>query len=289
MTAGRDDTAPSLTRILTLITTYAAVLAAFGYMSLRAHYNHLGISDAGPLPIERYLMETYALVFHTVLYLFEGALVAGIVIGIPVTVVLMKRRKREDDIYSTSRIPWGHPAFPLAAIVLLAAAAALVLSKMSGATAVVVGHLDAANTVRSSWPFPLALLLSIGGLVAWPWTRRLGMRRDALPARLWAVAIAPWALLTLLIPIAYGQGFHPTKYPRAVATSTVVPGGTLCGLLMERGEKQVVLWSANDGIGILTVIPADSLQLLEVAAPADILQVARSAAILKQGHFPACR
>src|SRR5205809_6678232 len=89
----------------------STLLAVFGYMSLRAQINHLGIPLGSSPGVEAYLYETYSLVGHLMQVLFSGFIillfmVVVILLGYLMFTLLAHFRKSDERAGKRSRISW---------------------------------------------------------------------------------------------------------------------------------------------------------------------------------------
>src|SRR3954453_13789402 len=199
-----------------------AALAALGYISLRSHLNYLGISSMTSLGADRYLMETYALVYGGVIRsAFALAATAPAALGAYLGTLLLLR-------YSTTfRLIWSHRRRGIEGlshslpglIVLSVSPFGLVTLILSLETDVAVGPLKP-NHLRhqGEWRFETALLVCLVGFPLIRYVlRSLALRSGpeiwpGLALGVWRLnllALAGWAFL---VPLLFGQTAHSTGY-----------------------------------------------------------------------------
>lgn len=267
-----------------------ALLVAGGYMSLRTHLNHMGISGPAFLGAERYLMEAYLFVvgmFEVLIWLALPLLV------IPSAAPLLRRVgppgpsraiRHLGAIVGTLR--------PLSALMFLSILIALLLAAAT-TTDLLVGDLrDRFIPERRPYLFRIAMI----GATLWCVLLVAERRRSTESASLFgntvsapighALAMAITLGYALAVPLMYGRELHPTTYPMArvfLQESTAAP---LCGFVVLHWSNGIMLWQAVGGRGRLTSLALDRTAAIEWGPARDILHALAVARL--PGHVPDC-
>jgi hypothetical protein len=259
--------------VLKLATTYAAALAAVGYISLRAYMNYLGV-DMLSLTTEVLLMETYTIAFHTLIHLL---LIGGAAFVLYLLYLLVTHRaantSRAGRLKALLAQPWC-----AAIVVALLIVAALTLLTMAGRnTDVIVGSLRKERLVSPPiWPFDAALLISMAGIGMLPL-----MRKAQLPPssrRLWRFSVLPWLTIGVLTPVLYGSGVRPAIFPMCEASFKTAGASPISGFLIDATSERVLIWHAEHGIGKITSAAAEDISALTIRESGNIVDAARLAA-----------
>ncbi len=277
----------------------AAALAALGYISLRSHLNYLGISSMTSLGADRYLMETYALVYEGVIRsAFALMAAAPVALGGYLGILLLLRCS------ATFRRLWSHRRRGIeklsgslpGLIVLSLSTSGLVALLLSLETDVAVGPLKPDHLQhQGEWRFETALLVC---LIGFPLTRYV-LRSLALKSwpEVWpGLALGIWRLNLLvlagwafLVPLLFGQAAQSTSYTLARVTAKETKISS-CGLLVLETDERLLLWQAVGRRGQVLSVPAEQVTALDLGQALDLLDVARGAAQGPPGAtFPDCR
>ena len=269
-----------------LATTYAAVIAALGYMSLRAFMSYLGIS-AMQLTFERFLMETYTLVVETLVHLFVIAFVVFVLTLIlwPVFRALRRRSSKAVDVRQWLAKPL---ASVIITIVAFASAGVLLLSAFHGRD-VIVGNLAEnyeALATRSLWPYDFALIVVAGGILLW--RAAASLERSDLVRWIWRLSIVPWLTVAVLAPLLYGAAVRPALFPRCEVVLTDTPPTTICGLLIDSTKERALVWHVTDRVGRLDWFAMNDISRITISRSLDVIEEAKSAARTRPGQSSVC-
>jgi hypothetical protein len=273
----------------------AGIFAVFGYMSLRAHWNYLGLSELEPIGIERLLMETYPI---SLKILFEAP---ARLVGLPVAlaagaaVVLWRAAQRFFNlnvrfrtairsVETASRSPI--PPVLLSIVAVAAIRQALVDLGEAGVS-VAMGPLGNGPPARPSATglFDFILVFSVLGIaLSSAIYRNLSERRlwRGAIVILWRVFQIALALTALHLPLLYGVLLRPTNY--VVAEADLDNGSHVCGALVGESDNAVRLWRASGKTGSVVVVAHAKLYTLSNSI--DIPEEARRAA--KGASTPIC-
>lgn len=269
-------------------------LAVLGYMSLRAHLNYLGISNAAPLSTERYLMEVYHWLMVTVPPLLGTALLACLVTcaGIAVYRTIQARRQRA-HAGTRLMIPgspdWHHSdlaawiAF-LAAAVLLAAGNILYPRPPAD---ILVGPIvlsDIPDPGRLARAKTYYMLLCVGCVALGMYLRCSALRGVAARQRLRRLLRGgtwlAFAIMLVWVPLFFGVAGRSFSYPKVQVNTA---GGAFSGHLILDSDSGLTLWTLQHAEGHSIHVPRDSIQDIAVGKLEDVLEVARSAAMVAAG------
>jgi hypothetical protein len=273
----------------------AALLGVCGYLSLRAHFNYLGISSLSYLGLERYLMETYTFVADLLLHaLTDGVLLAAALLPLGLlTWWLLRRSAAERHGAGAAQALRQRLAGVTGSLCLLAALLAgilLLLASLQGRSDIAVGLLAKALVGRQAWRFDAALAGSLLGLLlVSAGQRATGQLAPALRARaalLWRLDGYALALLAFILPVVYGQAAHPTRFPLALAWVGGRAGLPECGLVVLATKDHLSLWQAHRGIGRILVVPNHDVAALGTGPLMDLLERARREALHPSGQGP---
>jgi hypothetical protein len=277
----------------------AAALAALGYIALRSHLNYLGISSMTSLGADRYLMETYALVYGGVVRsAFALAAAVPVALGGYLVILLLLR-------YSTTfRRIWSHRrrgveklsnSLP-GLIVLSLSTCGLVALILSLETDVAVGSLAPGHLRhQGEWRFETSLLVCLLGFpLARYVVHSLALRSGpevwpGLALGIWRLNLLVLAGWAFLVPLLFGQTAQSTSYTlaRVTAKETKI---SACGLLVLETDKRLLLWQAVGHRGQVLSIPADQVATVNLGRALDLLNIARDGAQGPPGAtFPDCR
>ena len=262
------------------VSKVAGAISIAGYLSLRAHFNFLGVSSLTPLTLERYLLETYLFVIGSLQRALPILPVLFVIGGIGWGLWRLITRRRSIQIPATF---WQ---FLLLALLLITVVLAYYVPP---ATDVVVGVLKNKGYLRREWLVDL-LILSVGfGLVTLNWgSEQPKQAKSEIFRRDWITNIN-WALLfaiALTLPLRFGTEVHGTGYP--VASLKLKAGENReCGLLLYQNGESLVLWQATKGFGRVHRFETKSVDDLIVGEVRDILQMAGEAA-KNETNFPDC-
>lgn len=307
--------------LLEKATKIAGILAIFGYMSLRAQMNHLGIPFTSSLDLEGYLREAYSLVLGLldafreiavvavllaflagILWLFAAALVWFTALG---------RRWRQRPSYRWDFLDadW----FPGAILLLLGVFYLWLLRSVADTwrkSDVVVGKLDADRLQPQDAHGQYILLILVSMLTYALYRAAIQRRNAAARSRvlldssqagdpwdgrpfklfLWRLLALAAAALALHIPLLDGLSQRDVSFRQVV----VIPDKSktemapVCGLLALRTAADLVVWQAHNGVGQVQVIPREKVQTVISGQVRNLLEAAREAANYRAGDVPQC-
>ncbi len=276
--------------VLGHVAKATALLAAGGYIALRAHHNQLGISGPAFLGAERYLMEAYFLVvalFEIVVWLILPALclvAAGAV---------LRRKRARAGVRCAPRL-WraARRATPLLPLLFLGLLLGLLMMASIGDD-LLVGDLR-----QQAVPARKPALFSIAVLAAACWQllvyavqqSYLDIAEFVGPRMANPLAGIVAAVITLAyavaLPLFYGLEVHPVRYPLARVTLVDATQPLLCGIVVLHWDEGMMLWRVTDGKGRLTSVSNERVAAVDWGQTRDV--VAALSAKDLQGEMPDC-
>jgi hypothetical protein len=240
------------------------ILAVLGYVSLRAHWNQLGIPVVTGVETERYIAEFYVLFTDLLLRLEVYAIFIGTVgllggflwrrrslAGVRARLALHLGKLEKRSSHHTA------PAILLAALLSLLfwlLHAMTDLLAMSRGKPMAVGTLEpvAALRVMGNRLFDNLLVWVIVAAFACWLIPRVWNTGSSL-VWTWHVCRAIVIILALHLPILYGSFVRDSRYPRVLWTAD--SGGSQCGLLILQTAENLSVWTADQGQGRIIVLP----------------------------------
>jgi hypothetical protein len=281
--------AESLTQRIFSAVEVGAVIGAFGYMTLRAHWNYLGVTSIAGIGLERYLMEVYGIVAGQLPFVLLIALLIAAVF-FPLRALLVKairRRPSLDDRFSRMQ-QLVRRTSPSIVLILLAVAQIRLLQVASGGRCrmdVALNDLKARAADGCYEPEPRVLLFY--GLVLLCIAGVLIGRRESF-GRLHKIVLMAAVLLALQLPILYGTHVKTPLYPGAKVVTTSLTRPVVIGLLVLQTEELVEVWTVRNGRGEMVVVPRESIASMTVTDIRDLLAVARAAAADPRSFAASC-
>lgn len=261
-------------RILEAIEVTTAI-SVFGYMTLRAHWNYLGVTSMAGMGIDRYLMEVYSIVVGELPYaLLIAAVIAGVVLPMRWLFRAARDRMQRLDAFARRVEMRMRQGLDVVILILLAIAQVQLLKAVSGTCRndVVLGDLKTHVAHRCYEAEPrlvlfhaIVLLCIIAGLVY----------RNAPEARRRRIVAIAAVLIALQLPTLYGMSVKARLYPgaRIVMASTK---DSIPGLLMLQTTEFVELWTVRDGRGEMVVVPRENIGSMTAVDLRDIFTVAQT-------------
>lgn len=243
--------------IAKLVIELGTLWMVFGYVSVRAFCNHLGVAPIADLPIARYFEETYSLLVTLALQMLNSLwflliiVIACLVVGIAIV-----RRRRPEP--ARAHLAWVRSALPwmLVASVLINAAGLGIVNRFFSRLpeSVLSGHLQADRLQDDGFAaFYGALIVALFGCVACSLLRpkRLFTPTPALERSvrvLFAILCVLSGLEILYVPIAYGVSLHGKEF---YVVRLQLDGNTpaVCGARIFESPQRILLWSADNRIG----------------------------------------
>lgn len=302
----------------------SALLGVFGYMSLRAHLNYIGISSTSSLGLERYLMETYSL---TVTTFVNIVIIVTVMVIVLLPLYLIGRR-----ILKYQRI--GHPAHRARArfrelcanpflpgvlllfIVLYNFWLLSMLSQHAANVDVAVGELKAVQLgvvtegklgdfPDLSWIYYRTFLVCLFSYLAYsyfapsaqePPLPAVGSLTEVPPGittrkptrYVWIAFLLATVMLALQLPLLYGRLVRSPIYPVVQVTTTDRDAAPVCGLLVLETAAGMSLWRAENGVGQVVVLPRSNFRVVTTGQTLNLLTLAREAAANKATVKPDC-
>ena len=308
---GRSGWAASMD-YLEKVVKLASVLAVFGYVSLRAHVNRLGIPFTSSLDLEGYLRETYSVMASLLDAILMTSIVALVFLIMGTVSVLIPRLAapswslraggRIERAFDSLRIsPWT----PAVALLVLLCFYLWLISRVSQywtASAIAVGSLDLAklSPLEDSAPYLLLIWVCIAGYVL-HWIAVSGRKirtpipgtvQEAAPGSLhgllWRAFGVFLILVALHIPLLDGLSRRDAVFTQAMIFGDAKGVPAVCGLIVLTTSSTVEVWQAKNGIGVVQMIPTGRIARIVAAAPADLLALARTAAKDRSTTSPQC-
>lgn len=273
------------------VVKFTALLVAGGYISLRTHLNHLGISGPAFLGAERYMMEAYLFVlgmFQVLIWLALPMLIflaAARLLRPAGTAAPSRAARRLDAIGGALR--------PLSPLIFLSVLIALLLA-VTTTNDLLVGDLRAPLALeRRPYLFPIAMISA----TLWCVLLATERRQSTAPAALFgnavpgpgghALALAITLGYALAVPLVYGRELHPTTYPIARVVLQEPKAAPICGFVVLHWSDGIMLWQAAGGRGSLTSLALSRTATIEWGPVRDILNVLKLTPATP-GHVPDC-
>lgn len=243
--------------IAKLVIELGTLWMVFGYVSVRAFCNHLGVAPIADLPIARYLEETYSLLVTLALRVLTSFwfLLCIVLVCLVVGTAIFRRRKPEPV---RANLTWVRGALPwmlVGSVVINAVGFGIVNRYFSQLPdSVLSGPLHADRLQDDSFAvFYGALLLALFGCVSCYLLRpkRLFRPTPALEHSvrvLFAILCILSCLEILYVPIAYGTSLHGKK---VYIVRLQLDGNTpsICGARIFESPQRILLWSADNRTG----------------------------------------
>jgi len=276
-----------LVGFLEKLTKLSLILAALGYMSLRAHLNYLGITFTSSLGTERYVMEAYQFlssVIHPVTFVVILFTILSVVIYPLVTLLRPYGLTSDLNRLSGSAVPILEIFVTVFLYVLFFKAIFSTINDVD----IVVGSLkgnvlgraqatkEAVGVIFYCLVFMCLMLFCTSKMVS---ASKLYLPKATL-LRMTLLVLAVG--LTLQLPLLYGRAIHSRKYP---TVELQTEGASLSGLLVLESEKTYTIWSADKGVGVVTVVPKEKVISIKAGPVRDIVSegLVAVAALAKKG------
>lgn len=264
-----------LTKLATTLLKLSGVFIAFGYIFQKAHLAVLGVPWDSPLGVERCLAEAYQLVLAVINpvlsyipYLTIFLVVVTFLVGItPKVGRLAPLRQRTELWLKEIRTSWKLPAL-LILITVLVCYPILLRDVDFALTAHLVGPLTGFSYYYMQGFFStliLICLLTYGGYGSFGDDFQ---QLDQTTRICWRVAVFSVTVSLFFAPVVYGTLRHPMQYP-TVRVALKGSQTTQCGVLILKGDNEVLLWRAASRRGELLIIPNAEIHTL-VAHDSDI-------------------
>jgi hypothetical protein len=313
----------SIAGIIQSAVKATSVLAACGYISLRAHFNRLGLSMGGA-DTERYVQETWRFVYVMVQ---EYALPIGALVLLWAGWRAWAERRVAAHRAKAGRPPRvAEPLSLMAAALLAYVVYRLGVASVYGADIAVGRELDSGVLRGAHASFRVMNLLVYPCVAAFAC---MSVWRDGghvAGVLAWSRLAARWMwwVVALHIPITFGLTVHGASYPRCrVVTKAsegheaqaghpapakgegepqpAAPSGPMaekdvgttarddsfCGLLIAQTKESVTVWRARRGHAETVIMPANDVEIL-VYEIRDLLSEAANATENHDQDFPNC-
>jgi hypothetical protein len=259
--------ASSLLAVLESLLKVSGLLAAIGFIGLRAYLSRFGLSEVSSPSTAQYLGSFYALLSDAIF----DAQVIFLVLAIPSIVVLMvlsapARLRKVSSLSQRILAGTKTPAVLLGAILLFQWWFLRGWSRV-GANSVVgdLSGVSAADAAGSDLLLPLCLAVAVSGLLCWgdfKAQQATDARRPGFSTRIcWLACRVVLLTMVLYIPILYGKFVLDPNYPVASMHS---PDGDVCGLLITHDSSEMVLWRMDGTRGRLFFIPRSNGVQVEI-------------------------
>ena len=253
---------------------------AFGYISLKAHLAVLGVPWDSPLGVERCLAEAYQLVSAVIgpilAYVPELTLLAVVVVVVGGLIIeltsriqrLARLRKRTESWLNEIQTSWKIPV--LLILIAVLQFYPMVLRDVDFAqTAHFVGSLTGFSYYYMQGFFSALVfvcLLTYAGYGSFGDNFQL---LSSAARTCWRVAVFSVTLLLFFAPVVYGTLWHPMRYP-TVRVALKGSQTIQCGVLVLKGDNEVLLWRAARRRGELLTIPNGEIHTLVAGHESDI-------------------
>jgi len=240
-------------------------------MTLRAHWNFLGVTTLSGIGIDRYLMETWAIVAGALPSLLLVLLIAVL------AMIAIRIFNRFAPAIARRTVPPLLGALPWIVVLLLMASQfrmAQVFSRGGSDCSIDIALGDLQRRDRSGcFAQPDESVLFYGTTVLC--IAALLLRgRVAKPQKqqvVWSAGAAIAIVVALQLPILYGRTLKPPTYPAASITMT---NGQLNGLLVLQTGDAVELWTVQNAHGQMLIIPMGQVQSIRAGALRNLFTVA---------------
>lgn len=299
------------------VVKLSALLAVFGYMSLRAHLNYIGISSTSSLGLDRYLMETYTLATTT----FVNIVIILTVMFILLLPLYLLGRviMRYQRISGPARRAWARleklrasPFLPGVLLLLIVVYYFWLLAMLTRNAAhidVAVGELKAdqlSDVSGLSWIYYRTFIVCLFSYLAYSYfapaaqqqpsppdvgettKARPGMTTLRLARYGWIAFLLATLMLALQLPLLYGRLVRSPVYPVVQVMTTERDAVPVCGLLVLETATGLSLWRAEKGIGLVVVLPRSNMRVVNTGQTLNLLRLAREAAANQATVKPDC-
>jgi hypothetical protein len=284
----------SLKGALEIIAASVSVLAATGYVSLRAFSNFLGLAGVQDLTVQQLLFECYAV---------SGAFVIVAVPALCIEIVLcmvlnvfgrLVRRwplvRVRTDLYGSAIIEAGFASFAFLVL-------GLTIGIYSSLTTEVL--LEGVGQLRAFRPHPELFIGAVGLtllLISLTLSSQIAAKVEkfkgiavAQTARAMAGALAIFYIW--ISAITYNVHFRQPSFPIALVRPASSSGTVLCGLLVYATDQTRFLWRiVGDGEtarGEISAVPRQPLDQLDLLASRSVVKIADDIFDGRQG-IPEC-
>ncbi len=245
------STSERLKRYLELVGGSTAILAALGYISLRARLNFLGIGGVAEIELQRLLFEAYSflisalenLIFFCAPLLFGWAMVAAV----------HRFYRRSQRAVSAPCVYFSKGLIASAVMLPPVIATATILAVLGRPAAfreaVLVQRLPALAALEQDWfDFPILLLTALA-LTCWLGSSTVARALGEFAGVGFGQMIRRFsagllALLGCMSAIAFSTQFQGLRF-QEVAISDSKAGSLECGLLVMATTRDLYLWKAE--------------------------------------------
>ncbi|MBY6070113.1 hypothetical protein KUV35_02310 [Marinobacter salsuginis] len=268
-------------RILESAAGIISLLVAAGYLSLRAHLNHLGISVLEEMGVERILSETASLAQALLMY----GLVSVLLLAVVILIITIIRRalklpfrylhRRYPDFAQHANTYSSYIAFFVFCAIYLVWHVYLFLI-LGDASSVAVGVLEKAK-LASIAPWVWFGQVTVFLLAIQAGFQLIRNGSGALPG--WLIKSAGAYLIAsalIVTPTVFGIAGRPKDYSTAFV-SLAEHQAPQCGLLVLITPQHLVLWQTEGQLGRVIYLPKSRVRSLMVGSPANIMDLGRLA------------
>jgi|SRR5215469_9244182 len=265
-----------LTKLATTLLKLSGVFIAFGYISLKAHLAVLGVPWDSPLGVERCLAEAYQLVLAAINPVLSYVPFASVLVAVVALIIglaprikrLAPLRERTESWLKEIRISWKIPAL-LILITVIVCYPMLLRDVDFALTAQFVGPLTGFSYYYMQGFFSVLILiclLTYGGYGSFGDDFQ---QLNQTTRIFWRVAVFSVTVLLFFAPVVYGTLWHPMQYP-TVRVALKGSQTIQCGVLVFKGDSDVLLWRAASRRGELLTIPNGEIHTLVAGPDSDI-------------------
>jgi hypothetical protein len=290
----------------------AGLLAVFGYISLRAHVNRLGIPFTSSLTVEGYLRETYSVLGSLLDAMLVISIVALAFLFVSTIIVIASRwaaplwskrtAARIKRALGWLEVTAWSPSVLLVLVLSFYLWLMRQVSQYLTANAIAVGQLDLTklNFRDDGTPYLLLVCVCIAGYAlhrSATSNRNSSLAvsnagREAAPVSLrdplWRVFGIFLIALALHIPLIDGVSRRDSVYTQATIFAAPAGASPVCGLVVLTTDSMVEVWQTNSGAGVVQMIPTAKIERIVAGAPADLMALARMAALNRSTVSPPC-
>jgi len=269
----------------------SAILAAAGYLSLRSHFNYLGVSANGPIGAEAYLRECAYMAYEVIGRVALPALLLGfawMVADLLGHLMIARKaawRRAVTMLGTRGSAVLSHSimARVLLAYLLVVYVYMIEVSPLIQLDAVAIGPLKKEQLEALDFKYFDVVFFSC--LVAFWLCHRASTHNSR--SSWWNLCWLATLLLCVHLPNLFGRTIHARNYQVARVTSKD-PEGARCGLLILNTGKNLVLWRVQNGVGEFLSASADANEVSFQGKPVDLLETARQGERERNLTLPHC-
>lgn len=281
-----------LISVVEKLLKFGALFGIFGYISARAHWNHLGISSMTWLGVDYYLME-FGIFLITSLLNLSLFMPVLILVGAAFSAFRQRRRhisSAEPAITGGWFVSYGG-SLTITILLYVYQFGLLAYLEVFSRQSVAVGVLSAGSLAPTSpaiadWAiFYVTISACVG---AYALQRLLTPETGPSAAALrWIRGLLILASVMLFVwaPLIYGSLLRISRYPLVKIETTDSKEETIVGLLVLNTSDGIEYWRAVDRVGEMVLIPHDRIESISLEKTYDLCELAAYAS-QHNGKFP---